>query len=74
MVRARMEVWLITEPCRVTKPRSLDLSICTVSPGVRLSAARMAGRSPRNWSCPVPLRTLTTRWDTSRTSEARACM
>ena len=74
MVRARMAVWLLEEPWRVMKPRSLDLSSCTVSLGVRSSATRMAGLSDIMSASSTPISTLTTRREMSFTSAARARM
>ena len=73
MVRARMAVWLLVEPPRVTNPRSFRLSSCTVSLGDRSSAIRMKGSSQSGFSS-APARTAWSRWATSRTSAARACM
>ena len=73
MVRARMAVWLLAEPLRVTKARILSLGSCTVSDGVRSSASSTPGTS-MVMEEEKPQRISTTRRDTSRTSVERAFM
>ena len=73
MMRARMAVWLLEEPWRVTKARILSLGSCTVSLGVRSSATRMPGSSMEKPVLP-PHRMFTRRVAMSFTSTERACM
>ena len=43
-ILARIAVWELVEPCTVTKARIFDLSICTVSLGLKSSATMMEGQ------------------------------
>ena len=45
IVRARIAVWELTEPCTVTKDSTLSFSSCTVSDGAKSSARIITGSS-----------------------------
>ena len=72
MLRARMAVWLLALPSRVTKPSSRLLSSRTVSEGARSSATRMEGSVPCMLSTSVPCRMSSMAWAMSMTSALRA--
>ena len=56
MERARMAVWLLSEPSRVIMPSKSDLLRRTVSDGVRSFATRMQGSVPCRMSPLMPKR------------------
>ncbi len=74
IILARIAVWELVEPCTVTKARIFDLSICTVSLGLKSSATMMEGSMDARSTSSCPIRFLTRRLEISFTSAALAFM
>lgn len=73
-LRARMAVWLLEEPPRVTMPRSSFLSSRTVWLGVRSSAAAIKGSACAASAGRSPARAASSSWAMSSTSALRSRM
>ena len=74
IIRARIAVWELVDPCTVTNASIFSLSICTVSLGVKSSATIIDGSVFSQSGCSSPLKLLTRRLDISFTSAERALM